>query len=422
MKLISWFAVVIIFNLPVYASPLLPCSDSIVYTRNWTDSAVMYGFALRPGGSVEVKRGDAPWTPMIVPSSIIRIRKIAADNNRLLVLTADNNVWWYTMVDDVASWAEKVQLGTSVVDKKSAEHALPWFQKLWNDFLVLFGFKPLPAADAAQNSQQAKRYVNILEAYTVGVTTDQYKQWTAECHRGGTWVNLFEWREVKRKNIDRSKIVDIAIGHWPRTVSTVYFLLNDGSVYWLDEELIMPSWKKIEKKTDRWPSTSDYYMLRNQPQALPATSKIRACNSVVCVSLPTATGTDFYWIRWDYHQKGDFIYWPLDWCEDGWHHVSSPCKDVVEFRFDTHGDADPCTGSSVWHVPDATWGNSSGIPLVDGHYEGFLGNVNREDVSRYQVVLTVKTALNRYERYTAFGAVGDAGIWVGIDSGGAVIP
>ena len=147
---------------------------------------------------------------------------------------------------------------------------------------------------------------------------------------------------------------------------------------------------------------------------------IRACNSVVCLAIPVtahsaALGRDstvFHWIRWDYHQKGDFVYWPLDWDEDGWHSLKAPFGGVKSFRIDTHGDSDPRTKASVWRVPDAAWANNSNIPVVDGHFNGFLGNVNHDDISRYSVNITAWTADGSVWELHSAAASGAPGEWV----------
>ena len=351
--LLSWTPFWRLVNRPVQPAGGLHRPASEIATRNFIDGKHRYSYRLA-GGTIEYRVGNGRWAalpngnPRDCNGTPLTVKLMAADNNRLFTVAEDErgrrSLWWYCVKDDQAAWSK------TLIDL---------------------------AGDLMKKG---------------------YPQWTACAHRGGSWTNLLAMREfvpykrvrfrktgtdsagnpvlkpeaynVPRASIDVNDVVDIAVGNWTGTVVTYYVLMGStGKIMYIDEEVIM----------DRWKTVPHLCLPCNDPYPLDSNSRIAASNSVICAYKTGPGGAEISWIRWDFHNRQDFSWYPLDWCEHRWHAVSCPLDSAEFISFDTHWP--DSVRDTVWAVPKSR---------ADGKRTGFLGTIDPRTVSAYRVDLTVR--------------------------------
>ena len=380
-------------------------------TRNWKDHGLIYQYRIT-GNHLEMKRSDETWHPVALPDHR-EPRIIAADNNRCLVMTTGNELWWYCPVHDQAQWS--IELMQTAVKAMSLKPVVG--NELCSLFLPhLTRITDSVAAEAAKhnhlNAWAHTRSENYWKLRCRGLldmalsidrlllksgdgtsfTAADYAAWSRRAHETGAWSNLLSWNsddiEFHRGgNIPVDSIVDIAIGNWNGTVVTVYVLAM-GKIWFIDEEIIHPEWKPVEKWNRKWVVLGkDYEPIANSPYPLDPACRIDAANSVVAVAKPAESNVTLSWIRWDYHQKDDFIYWPIDWCEHEWYTVTTPRSATANFRISTMGTIDPRESHTVWSLPAPSC--TFYEPLPDTGYQGVFGSIPPEQISAYPVDLSV---------------------------------
>lgn len=108
--IINFIKGIVIHNeLPSYVDSLnslsiLPVNSSdYAVTKNWKDQGLIYQYRIHKG-NIEMRRGNDPWAPLPLPRRQ-KPRSIAADNNRLFVLTKENELWWYCAKEDQSQWS-----------------------------------------------------------------------------------------------------------------------------------------------------------------------------------------------------------------------------------------------------------------------------------------------------------------------------
>ncbi|MCK5244021.1 MAG: hypothetical protein KAJ90_02040 [Desulfobacterales bacterium] len=299
-------------------------SKTHAVTQNWMDGGTKYYYRIK-NDVLEYKRGTESWTRMDPPPDDPQIKYVAADNNRVFILTTDNKLYWRCIKEDVASWvvflfwiAEKVPddcpgLGTI----------------FRHDFQI-----------------EGTHYQDVASWATA------YKTWARDSHQG---LDNGSWNEIKRKNkikienteeikepIDFSDIIDIAVGNWSHTVITYYVLLKSShKIMWIDEEPIMNEWKEVPG----W----------DQP-SLDDESNICASHSVIAAT----RDNKIHWVRFDFHNPDDFKFWRMNWTEisynkpwedrshhPDWHTIETPVPMIEEFFIDVGCGA-------PWPVPSPT--------------------------------------------------------------------
>ncbi|MBN1757097.1 MAG: hypothetical protein JW863_02200 [Chitinispirillaceae bacterium] len=350
--LLSWTPFWWLVNRPVQQSGSLHRTTPVIQTRNYIDAGKHYSYRLL-GGKIEYRNEGNRWrtlpngNPRDCGGETLEVKLMAADNNRLFVVAQDRrgkrSLWWYCVKDDQAEWSK------TLVDL---------------------------AGDLMKKG---------------------YPQWIACAHKGGSWTNLLAMREfvpykrvrfrktgidsagkpvlkpeafdVPRASIDVDDVVDIAVGNWTGTVVTYYVLMGStGKIMYIDEEVVM----------DRWKTVPHLCLPCNDPYPLDSNSRIAASNSVICAYKTGSEGALVSWIRWDFHNRQDFSWYPLDWCEHRWHSVVCPLDSAEFLCFDTHWP--DSVRDSIWERPKN---------VADGRRTGFLGTVDKRSISAYRVEITV---------------------------------
>ncbi|MBN1761020.1 MAG: hypothetical protein JW863_22015 [Chitinispirillaceae bacterium] len=320
-------------------------------TRNWMDLGLVYQYRII-NGSLEMKQSDEAWRQLPLPGGREPLT-VAADNNRCLVLTTGNELWWYCARHDQAQWS--IDIMQTAVDILALKPAigddlcgilLPHLVGITDSVAVKASRnRYLKSWDRRDHGGSEAYWQRKCKAYLDGVpgidglllksgngtsfTAAAYADWSRRAHEEGAWSNLLTWNDgdsavtfTRGNNVSVDSISDIAIGHWNGTVVTTYVLAM-GKVWFIDEELIHPEWKPIEQWNNKWSAFGkEYRPILNSPYPLDTACRIDASNSVIAVAKPADTSVSLFWLRWDYHQKDDFVYWPIDWCEHEWRPVS----------------------------------------------------------------------------------------------------
>jgi len=399
-------------------------------TRNWKDHGIIYQYRIS-SETIEIKCGDSAWRSMApLPFSGTPL-SIAADNNRLLVLTNQHELWWYCAIDDQATWSFDIMKTAvaflklkPVIGEQLTNVMLPVFIEITDSIMQrassvkhLESWKKRAPTDSSTRTywkEKCSLWTDIaLSVDKQILKTDRgasfsaanYSDWSTSSHKGGNWTNLLAWKYgedtlTRGHNLAVETITDIAIGNWNGTVITMY-ALSKGKIWFLDEEIIQPEWKPIEKWNSGWVliGQKEYHELSDSPYPLDSSAQIDASNSVVAVLHKKAGSTAISWLRWDYHQKDDFIYWPLDWCNHGWRTVEYPDTTVTSFRISTIENIDPREKNTVWSIPAPAFTFYEYIPQRG--YEGIFADMPRKMVDTYPVDLFVGTTTDTVFHFSA---------------------
>lgn len=392
-------------------------SDTFAVCRNWKDNGVVYQYRIKDK-RLEMKRGDSEWVNLSLPQNMIPI-KIAADNNRCFVLTENKELWWYCVKEDQAKWS--LDIMKTAVEVMALKEILG--EGICSDIVMMLDkivettIKETSLGSLLKNfytvdtmltkeywAENCKAWAEIALAIDglllksgegKPFSAKDYTEWSYKAHRKGAWSNLLKWEAngvefTRGKNINIDSIVDIAVGNWNGTVVTMYVIAN-GKVWFIDEEIIHPQWKPIEQWNSKWAVIAkEYHNIENSPYPLDSNCRIDASNSVISILKNNNNETHIYWIRWDYHQKDDFVYWPLDWCEHKWYDIKAPVNNVFSFSIRTNGTIDPRLDNTVWSVPAPAFTFHNYLPKAG--YEGIFGDVPPSQVSAYPVDVFIKNS------------------------------
>lgn len=329
------------------STQILSCSYTQAVTRNYADERRMYYYRVTDDAQLECKVGAGEWQTAFrtqntekinhewlslaseEADSIGQITRVTADNNRVFILTADNQMYWRCLYEDSASWVLVIFTLAQVLghgDEAFSELS----EQAWNLINSIDGFQewlgdvaPEELADGFIWSffEDEMKYVEGIDCRENSDLADwasKYRSWVLNTHKPEngwnplserTWL-LGNGEEVTHQEfLNRHQIVDIAVGNWHSTVVTYYALIKSLSsepqmkIFYLDEEAIMHSWKEVPEQ-----------------ESLPFYDKsmITASHSVIAV-----TGQDpnsenrkkIHWMRFDYHTNENMPFWPLNWTE-----------------------------------------------------------------------------------------------------------
>ncbi len=395
-------------------------ADDYAACRNWKDGGKKYEYRIRDS-ILEMRVEENEWRHISIPYNKKPVN-IASDNNRCFVMTAEKELWWYCPVEDQAKWSiDIMKTAVEIIELKSIVG-----EGVCGDVVALTEavidsvMSNTPAGknfmefivkkDSLQNIREyfTKR-CNMLTDAALSLdrillkagggrsfTAKDYALWSKKAHATGSWSNLLYWETngelfERGKNIDPDSIADIAVGNWNGTVVTMYVLAH-GKIWFIDEEIIHPDWKPVEKWNNGWLTIKDYKDIGNSPYPLDNMCRIDASNSVIAVLKKDSTRSDIYFLRWDYHQKDDFVYWPLDWCEHEWYRIKLPVCNPTGMRINTLCKIDPRLKNTPWSVPAPAFAFHNYLPQEG--YEGIFGDIPREKVSIYPVGISVKDTVD----------------------------
>ncbi|MBN1128811.1 MAG: hypothetical protein JXA71_07485 [Chitinispirillaceae bacterium] len=390
-------------------------------TRNWKDHGIVYQYRIA-GDSLFLKQGDSAWHALSPLPFAGRPVAIAADNNRLLVQTDGHELWWYCARNDQAAWSiDIMKTAVAFMDLKpvvgeqvtgvllpmlvgitdstmrraaSLRYLESWKQRSMNDSSTLHYWKEKCSlwTDIALSVDRLLLKTGDGASFTAA----QYAEWSKNAHKGGSWSNLLVWTHgsdtlTRGRNLAPERIGGIAIGNWNGTVITMY-ALAEGKVWFIDEEIIHPEWKPIERWNSGWvlAGQQQYHAIAGAPYPLDDNARIHASNSVVAVLSKKADTAVISWLRWDYHQKDDFIYWPLDWCNHAWRTVIAPGVPLTGFGISAIENIDPREKNTVWSIPAPAFTFHDYMPRQG--YEGIFGDVPGSMVDAYPIDLFAGSA------------------------------
>lgn len=247
-------------------------------------------------GKIQYKTSSSDWQSIANPRAGIEVKRIAADNNRLFVLTSDNKLYWRCMVEDAASWVIFMFILCEVAGQGVLDN-LVWLL-IGDDFTI-----------------DGVRYPDFASY------AKAYRELTLISH--DTRWNLLD------KGVPGDDIVDIAVGNWNNSVVTYYVLLKSGKIHYTDEEPIISGWFEVKGK--------------NRP-ILDENSMICASHSVIAAT----KGNKIHWIRIDAHNPDTSPFFSdINFSEvwfdlpgykqanhPGWHSIDSPASEIAEFFID----------------------------------------------------------------------------------------
>ncbi|MEM1159346.1 MAG: hypothetical protein AAGJ28_00290 [Pseudomonadota bacterium] len=289
-------------------------------SRNAQGVSVPEPYALRlVDGKLEYQEGMGLWQAFD-PQPPGRVTHLSADNNRVFVRLADRSLHWCVLRTDVGAWVDynfrviTELVGSSQLVRDVLDLAVPEFDlgpqldaffsvgDLWPNGLV----PPIPSDRVQQITTWLTVYRTRLEF----------------AHSAPVGALHGPWNQVRRGVVDNlagpdvGEVADIAVGNWHHTVTTLYVLMEDGRLLYVDEEPMMPAWRAVPGTA----TTEDRREagLIDGPDAI-----LTASHSVVGILRPGARL--FSWRRWDYHNSDDFAFVPLvDWGQSDWSHRGVP--------------------------------------------------------------------------------------------------
>ncbi|MCA9527777.1 MAG: hypothetical protein KC549_15935, partial [Myxococcales bacterium] len=327
----------------------LGCSTrTFAASRNafWTGIGAQYAVKIDAGGRLRCRRGEGAWADFD-PQPPGAATHVAADNNRVVVRTADGRLHWTCLDTDIASW---VDYTFGVMQAFATTSAA--FNALLDQAQAEFA----ASLDVAALLGELYRVADLWEGGVapppptdrralIGDWLGRYRAWLARTHTvpagalHGPWNTL--GRGVEAGAADLSTVVDIAVGHWHQTVVTFYAALPDGRILYLDEEPMMPAWRVLPGSEDA--AARQAAGLMADPEAV-----LVASHSVLAVLQPRSKTVA--WRRFDYHNPSDFKLWPLlDWTEPRWTTRPLPVRVPEGISLDASFHA--AGGAHPWPVP-----------------------------------------------------------------------
>lgn len=336
------------------ATPILSCSYKHAVTRNYADDRRMYYYRVTDDAHLEHRIGSGEWWIAFSTQSAEKVNKawlktasnerdaigpitrVAADSNRVFIMTADNRLYWRCLHEDSASWVLLVFVVAQVIgygDNALSEAS----EQAWNLINSIPNFREWLGADSSDAAPgeladkliwslfpDEMKHVEGLDCHRTDLAdwATKYREWVLNTHKPENgWNPLIErtWMlgngtEVTHEDFlsgtdatDSHQIVDIAVGNWHNTVITYYALTKSSNgrmrIFYLDEEALMHSWKEVPKQ-----ETLRFY----------DESMICASHSVIAVTGRCPDSVDrkkIHWMRFDAHTNEHIPFWPLNWTE-----------------------------------------------------------------------------------------------------------
>lgn len=281
------------------AEKILANSRIQAVTTNYFDGGRRYAYRVTPSEQLEFQIDSSPWEPFPLFDGC-RVKYVAADNNRVFILTKENQLYWRCIKRDSASWVVLIFTLAELIESADAD-TLIWSQIKGHQ-------KHIEGSDYRDSDVQHwaaayREWVVIThdpDRSEEAVANLSQTGWTSECLMQNGWNSLEGRRGLKDLKGAELEIIDLAVGNWNNTVITYYVLTYSKekkrlALLYLDEETIMHEWMEVPGLTNR----------------LDNNSHITASHSVVAVT----TGRQLNWMRFDAHQPGHIDVWPLNWTE-----------------------------------------------------------------------------------------------------------
>ncbi len=337
---------------------ILANSPTQAVTRNYADGRRMYYYRVTDDARLEQRIGSGEWGIAFSSQSTDRVNKrwlktvsepeiigpitrVAADSNRVVIMTADHRLYWRCVHEDSASWVLLVFTLAQVLGygyEASSEAS----DEAWRLIDSIPNFREWLGADSSPGELADKLIWSLVgeemmhvEGFSFYETNladwaETYREWALNTHKPEngwnplserTWM-LGSGTKVSHEEFlggtettDSHEILGIAVGNWHGTVITYYALTRSSAghrrIFYLDEETLMHSWKEVPGQ---------------DAIALDDNSMICASHSVIGTTGPDRDNGDtrkIYWLRFDAHTNEHIPFWPLNWTEE-WVDVNIP--------------------------------------------------------------------------------------------------
>ena len=353
--------------------PILTNSLTQAVTRNHFDGGKKYYYRIRKDGRLDYKIGSGddwqtfdrkvnPYFKETHPNSKINnIKNVAADNNRVFILTTDNQLYWRCFLEDSASWVlfifkaaeliaeadfddliwslfpedvKKIE-GTDYYESGLKEWASAYRTWVEQTHIPKEGWNPLVKRTWKKNDGEIE-YDEFINKYLFSMGAEfeydlNQTHWelivkpifktegfplsenaTIRKEKDDKWV-ITDGKKiyiVKKEDaklniyINDNDIIDIAVGNWNNTVVTYYVLVAkpDESGNYTYKIMFLDE----EAIMPSWEDVPEQNMI-----TLDKNSRICASHSVVAVT----NGNKIHWIRYDAHTNLHIPFWPLNWTE-----------------------------------------------------------------------------------------------------------
>jgi len=303
-------------------------------TRNWYDSERQKYFHRVVDGRLQEKIGDGEWSLVErrindwfaldnrrdPPGTLIaKIKNVASDNNRVVILTEDNKLYWRCFHSDAGAWVLVLMrlAGAAGLDDDVARY-------LREEQPVLFdALEEIIQAEGELKDQiwslMEERGMDSIEgvSYSMSHWGDVYRGCVEAVHNPNRGWNPLQYRTGLQPE---DEIIDVAVGNWNGTVITYYALVRTRStesvnIWYIDEEAITPEWQLVpgQPSVERAGQAG----LKLDPDG---DYMLCASHSVIAVAdrhsrLEDGKKTKIHWIRCDAHTNKHIPFWPINWTE-----------------------------------------------------------------------------------------------------------
>ena len=270
-------------------------------TTNYFDGGRRYAYRITEDQILQYRIDSGAWNPLPLPDGR-RAKFVASDNNRVFILSTDDQLYWRCFKEDSASWVVLLFQLAALIGPTEAG-TLIWGQ--FKDDQKYIEGKDYRTDDLEHWARAYTDWVRVTHdpdrPADAGADPERV-DWATGCLMNHGWNSLAQRVGLTESDATtRPEIIDIAVGNWNNTVVTYYVLAYRKEtkrvvLYYIDEEAVMHTWKDVPPPEDR---------------LLDSSSRISASHSVVGV----ITGPQLHWIRMDAHQPGHIDIWPLNWTE-----------------------------------------------------------------------------------------------------------
>lgn len=321
-----------------------------VFAHNAQDVASPTPYALRitPQGWLEYREGLGLWQAFD-PQPPMEVTHLAADNNRVFVRLADKSLHWCVLRTDIGAWVDyNFRVISDLVSTSSTLQTLldTAAQSLPNNMLDTELAKLFAVPDLWPNGQVPTQPGDRVAAIRDWLAA--YRARLNSAHATPPGALHGPWTRIRRGPLpgepgpEDPDVIDIAVGNWHHTVTTLYVMLGNGRILYIDEEPMMPFWRAVPGTET--PQIQDISGLHLRPDAI-----LTASHSVLAILQPGVGQVSFR--RWDYHNPTDFMFFPLvNWTETGWTHRKTGLSNPEAIGFDTSFTG-PGGTPRPWDVP-----------------------------------------------------------------------
>lgn len=317
-------------------------------TRNWYDNERRKYFHRIVDGRLEEKIDDGEWNLVerrindwfalddwfavdrridadierVHPGThIAKIKRVSSDNNRVVILTEDNKLYWRCFKHDAGAWVLVLMrlAGAAGLDDDVARYLREEQPDLFDaleEIIQLDG-------ELKEQIWDLMKYHGMVDSVegvrcSMGDWGDVYRGCVEAVHNPNSGWNPLQYRTGLQPE---DEIIDVAVGNWNGTVITYYVLVRTkltGSVniWYIDEEAITPEWQLVpgQPSVER-AGQAGLTLDRDGDYMLCATHSVIAVADRHSRLEDGKEKTKIHWIRCDAHTNDHIPFWPINWTE-----------------------------------------------------------------------------------------------------------